>query len=720
MSPRSRIEQLREELQKHDHAYYVLGAPVISDREYDKLFDELKSLEKKHPELITLDSPTQRISESPIEGFQHITHSMPMLSIDNTYSPDELREFDARVAKGLGGEPYTYVVDPKVDGVAVAARYEKGLLRHVVTRGDGLVGDDITVNARTIKSLPLKLRGENIPEVLEVRGEVVWPVTEFNRFNEKLKKDGKELIANPRNGTTGTLKQLDPRAVANRGLIFVAHGFGAIEPLPAHTDSEIFEKYKLWGIPFNPYRSSAKSIEEIISHLDQWDARRKKLPYNTDGLVIKVDALDQRDALGFTSRYPRWCIAYKFESERVETTVLDVDFLIGKLGTITPRAILDPVLISGTTVRHAGLHNFDQVERMGLMIGDRVIVEKAGEIIPQIVEVLTAKRPKSARPVIQPTKCPYCNAPIQREEGEVFLYCNNHNCAAQLVERIAHFAGRDQMDIEGLGGGLVERMVGLGLIKDFADIYKLPEKKDKVAAIEIEQERKAPPARGKSTSRKETRTAKRSNKTAEIEGGKADNETSLFSEPRITLTKFGEKRTAKMMAGIERSKTQPLARLLAALNIHHVGAATAELLAEHFGNAASLMDADEEKMMEVEGIGPEVARSIHQFFHAKEGKALISRLESAGVNMTQPKRARAADGPLTGKTIVVTGTLETMERKAAQDLIKQLGGKVAGSVSKKTDFVLAGESPGSKLDKAKEFGIQVLDEAEFLRRYKKQ
>jgi DNA ligase (NAD+) len=442
-----------------------------------------------------------------------------------------------------------------------------------------------------------------------------------------------------------------------------------------------------WGIPISPQRRLVDSMDEIISHLPQWDEARHGYPYETDGLVIKVDALHQRAELGATSRYPRWCIAYKFAPEQGESVVRDIDFHVGKLGTITPRAVMDPVLLSGTTVRHATLHNFDQVDRLDVRIGDTVIVEKAGEIIPQVIRVVTSKRPKNSKPLPRPTKCPVCKGEVQREEGGVYIRCINPTCPAQLKERITHFAGRDQMDIEGLGEGLVAKMVDKGWLKSYADIYDLAAKHgDALPKLEIEQEWKK-------------------------EGG-----------VETRQVQFGEKRTAKLLEGIEKSKKQPLSRLLAALNIPLVGTSTAELLADHFAEHQDkehtamdlLMAASEGQLMEIDGVGPELARSIANFFHTKDGKEAVKRLSAAGVNMTQPKR-KATAGALNGMTVVVTGTLETLSRSEAQDLVKQHGGKPAGSVSKKTSLVVAGDSPGSKLDKAKELGVKVVDEKEFLK-----
>ncbi len=658
-----RVNRLREEIRRHDHAYYVLGKPTITDRQYDELFDELRTLEESNPELITPDSPTQRVGESPVEGFEHVTHAVPMLSVDNTYDEKQLREFDERVAKGLGGEPYGYIVDPKIDGVAVALHYEGGVFVRAVTRGDGRTGDDITHNVRTIRSVPLRLSGRDVPTLLEVRGEVVWPTKPFQRFNAAREAAGEQTFANPRNATTGTLKQLDPRNVAGRGLQFIAHGFGRVEPLRVATAGELLEQFQQWGIPTSPYQTSTASIDEIIGRLDEWDARRHKLPYETDGLVIKVDALDQRDALGATSRYPRWCIAYKFAAEQAQSVLRNVDYQVGKLGTITPRAVMDPVQLSGTTVRHASLHNFDQVERLGVRIGDTVIVEKAGEIIPQVVSVVLEKRPRNARQITRPTQCPECGGEVEKDEGGVYIRCINPSCPAQLKERLIFFAGRDQMDIEGAGQVLVETLVDKGFLKDCADFYHLEKRREELTALE----------------------------------------------------RMGEKSVANFLEGVERSKRQPLARVLAALNIRHVGSATAELLADHFGSMEAIQEAGEEQLTEVEGIGAEVAGSIARFFRSDAGVKVVKRLKDAGVNMTQPRRRHAADGPLAGKTVVVTGTLENMSRKEAQDLIKQLGGKTAGSVSKKTDLVVFGESPGSKLATAHELGVKTVDEPTFLR-----
>ncbi len=661
-SAAKRVEELRAAIRRHDHAYYVLAAPMITDRQYDDLLAELRSLEEQHLELMSTDSPTLRVGGAPIEGFVHVTHAVAMLSVDNTYDEAQLREFDERVAKGLGGDAYAYVVDPKVDGVAVSLLYEQGRLALAATRGDGRTGDDITHNVRTIRSVPLRLSGDGVPRLVEVRGEIVWPTEGFREFNAAREAAGGTTFANPRNATVGTLKQLDPRNAAGRGLTFVAHGFGRVEPLAYETDSAFFDAMKDWGIPVSPFREVFETIEEIVERLGVWDERRGTLPYETDGLVIKVNGLDQRDALGATSRYPRWCISYKFAAEQAQSVLLQVDFQVGKLGTITPRAVMEPMQLSGTTVRHASLHNFDQVDRLDVRIGDTVIVEKAGEIIPQVVGVVVEKRPKGAKPIRRPTRCPVCRGEVEQDEGGVYLRCINPSCPAQLKERLIHFCGRNQMDVEGAGQVLIEALVDQGLVRDYADLYHLHERREEMIALE----------------------------------------------------RMGEKSVDGVLEGIKKSKAQPLSRLLAGLNIRHVGASTAALLAERFGSMEALEQADEASLTEVEGVGPEMAQSISHFFTTKEGCRVVDRLRSAGVNMTEPKRERAVDSPLSGKTVVVTGTLETLGRKEAQDLIKQLGGKASGSVSKKTDLVVYGASAGSKLDKARELGVKTIDEQEFL------
>ena len=662
--PMQEIDQLRDAIRRHDHQYYVLAQPEISDREYDGLMARLVALEVEHPELITADSPTQRVGGAPLDGFDHVTHSVPMLSIDNTFSEQALRDFDGRVEKGLGGEAYCYVVDPKIDGVAVSLRYEAGVFVQGATRGDGSTGDDVTQNLRTIRSIPLRLRGRKIPDLLEVRGEVYWPRTDFDRFNAEREAADEPTFANPRNATAGTLKQLDPAALRGRGLAFLAHGLGRVEPLTVETQSALFKRLADWGVPVSPHHTEADDVDVVIRLCHEWTLRRHELDYEIDGLVAKVDRLDQRDALGATSRAPRWCIAYKFAAEQAETVLLEVAVQVGKLGTLTPRATLEPVQLAGTTVRHASLHNFDQVERLGLRIGDVVVVEKAGEIIPQVVRVVESKRPAKTRAIPLPKQCPVCKAPAVRDDGGVHIRCTNPACPAQLKERLAYFCARDQMDIEGVGPALIKQLVETGMVAEYADLYALRDRREEIVA----------------------------------------------------LKGMGAKSTDNFLAGIEASKKQPLARVLAALNIRHVGTRAAEVLAVHFLTMDAVAAATVEALAELSEMGPIMAQSVRDFFDSPAGHRTVEHLAAAGVNMTQPQRETVGDQPLAGQTIVVTGTLSRYSRKQIQDLIKQHGGTAAGSVSKKTAFVIAGESAGSKLTKARDLGVEVIDEDTFLER----
>jgi len=656
-----RIEQLRSELRSHDHAYFVRHEPVISDEAYDQLMRELRALETAHPELVTPDSPTQRVGERPLEGFEHVTHAVPMLSIDNTYSPDELREFDARVRRGVETAAYTYVADPKIDGVAVSLRFEGGRLVQGATRGDGRVGDDITQNVRAIRSVPLRLVGDGVPEILEVRGEVYWPWSAFDRTNALRAEAGEERFKNPRNATAGTLKQLDSRLVADRGLAFCAHGFGRIEPMPPlRLQSDLFARLVAWGIPVNRDARVCDDIEAVIAFVHEWDRQRHELDYETDGLVIKVNQLALRGVLGFTSKSPRWCIAYKYAAERAESVVESVDFQVGKLGTITPVANLRPVELAGTTVRRASLHNFEQVARLGVHVGDTVSVEKAGEIIPQVISVDATRRPADAQPILPPQRCPACDGETQRDPGGVYLRCVNPSCPAQFVERLKYFCGRDQLDIEGAGAVLVETLIEKKLVHGVADIFRLAERRDELRALE----------------------------------------------------RMGEKSVDNLLAGIEAAKQRPLSRVLAALNIRHVGGGTARLLAEHFGDIDRLTAADEDALLAVDGIGPEVAASVSAWLHSDVGRETIAALREVGVNLTEPKKEGGSDR-LAGKTLVVTGTLARHSRAEAEELIKLHGGKASSSVSKKTSYLVAGENAGSKLEKAQSLGVPVLTEEEF-------
>lgn len=674
-SVQKRIEELRDEIRRHDWLYFVLAQPEISDSDYDRLVRELRDLEAAHPDLVTPDSPTQRVGGEPIAGFENVAHAVPMLSVDNTYSEAEVREFDARVCRLLGDSSYLYIVDPKIDGVAVSLLYEKGRFVQAVTRGDGVTGDDVTHNVRTLRSVPLSLRGKGIPDRMDVRGEIYWPRAAFEAFNRQREQAGEPLFANPRNATAGTLKQLDARKVADRGLRFAAHGFGRVEPSVCDSAVELMQRFADWGIAVNSGMEPAKDIDRVIELCEQWNAKRSRLEYDIDGLVIKIDSIAQRQELGATSKYPRWCIAYKFAAEQAESLLQRVDFQVGKLGTITPRAVLEPVLVAGTTVRHASLHNFDQVDRLDLRLGDTVVIEKAGEIIPQVIRVITEKRPRGAKRIERPTECPVCSHHVVQDEGGVYLRCVNPECPAQRRERLIYFCGRDQMDIEAAGEAVIDALLAKDLIKSCADLYDLERHAEELAELPVSVNKKT-------------------------------------GSP----IRLGEKRAKALLAGIDTSRKRPLSRLLAALNIRHVGGTTAELLAEQFGAIDAVKDAALEELIEVEGVGQEVAASVRAFFDSPDNRELIQRLQAAGVSTTQPQRQVAANAAFAGKTVVFTGTLDKMTRPEAEELTKSLGGKPVSSVSKKTDLVVAGPGAGSKAEKARELGIEIIDEEEFLKR----
>ncbi len=656
------IEILRREIHRHDTLYYVRAEPEISDREYDRLMDELIQLEAENPGLRTADSPTQRVSGEPIEGFQTVTHAARMLSIQNTYNRGDVLAFDKRVKKALADIKFHYIVDPKVDGVAASLRYEKGVLVLAATRGDGTRGDDITNNAKPIRSIPLALEGKGWPEVLEIRGEVYWPGSNFAACNAKRIANGQDPFANPRNGTAGTLKQLDPKVVAQRKLAFVPHGIGEISELPASRASELMDKLESWGFLVGSFRRVCENIEQAIDAVTDWFAQKALADYETDGAVIKIDELDLRDELGATSKYPRWCIAYKYEAEQSETVLRNVDFQVGRLGTITPVAHFDPVQLAGTTVSNASLHNFDQVERLDVRVGDTIVVEKAGEIIPQVVRAVQERRPEATQPISPPENCPACDSQATRDEGGVYLRCNNLQCPAQLSQRLIFFAGRGQMDIENLGPALIDQLLAGGLVKNFADLYEL--KADQLA----------------------------------------------------DLDRMAEKSSHNVIEAIEASKSRGLIRLLTGLGVRHVGARAAEVLAGKFGDIDGVASATAEELTEIDEIGPVIAQSVFSFFQSESGTETISRLRAVGVDMTAELASQASGGLLAGKTVVVTGTLESMSRSEAEAAVKLVGGKATSSVSAKTDFVVAGPGAGSKAHKAESLGVEIIDEAQFLAR----
>ncbi|MDB5319193.1 MAG: ligase, NAD-dependent [Phycisphaerales bacterium] len=717
-----RIAKLRDELNRANHLYYIEARPELSDRDYDKLMQELIDLETAHPEQRTADSPTQRVGGDIQTELKPVRHAVPMMSIDNTYNEAEVRAFDERVRKALGGDQPSYVLEPKIDGASISLRYENGHLAVAATRGRGNVGDDITVNARTIKSVPLTLQKDGAPvsppKILEVRGEVYMDNEDFQRVNKEIAESGEEPYANPRNLTSGTLRRLDPKIVAKRRLRFLAHGLGQVEPMPAKGYWEWAQLLRQWGLPLPKEVWQVPNIDEAIKCIHEFEKIRPKLPYMTDGVVIKVDSFNHRDRLGATSKSPRWVIAYKYETEQQPTALHDVRWQVGKGGTLTPVADLEPVFVGGVTVTHATLHNVDQIQRLDIHYGDTVVVERAGEVIPYVAEVVKEKRPKNAKPIAAPIKCPECGTKVEREalpeeiaayrcvntecdefyrrkkvkraklpevcptcdnkveilDAGIDIYCPNPACPAQVKERLRWFCGRGQMDIEGIGDVLIDQLVERGLVHTFADLYKL--KPDDIATIssEVDQD-------GKSV----TRTV-------------------------------GEKVANKVVQNVENSRTKGLDRLLAGLGIHHVGTRVAYILASHFGNLDAIAAASADDLSGVKEIGPVIAESVHDFFHNPAGMKAIEELKRVGVNPTLEKAAAKsnADLPLAGQTIVVTGTLHKLQREEIERLIVRLGGKASGSVSKKTAFVVAGEKAGSKLDKAKELGVPVLTEQEFV------
>lgn len=655
-----RIAALRRQIERHNYLYYVDAKPEISDREFDKLLEELKKLESEHPELITPDSPTQRVGGQPIEGFKQVRHRLPMLSIDNSYSADDLREFDARVRRGLGGEKVTYVVELKIDGVAMSLTYEDGRLTVGATRGDGERGDDVTHNLRTIPEVPLRLHTTKPPRVFEARGEVYMTRAELVRINRERKDAGLEPFMNPRNLSAGTLKQLDPRETARRKLRLFAYALGALDGIEVKTHLETLELLKKLGFPVNPHIQECASIDEVIDYCNSWSEKRRELPYETDGMVIKINDLEQRRRLGTTSKSPRWVMSYKFAAEQALTRIQAVEISVGAGGKLTPVAIFDPpVPLAGTMVRRASLHNAEQIRQKDIRVGDMVVVEKAGEIIPYVVRVETSARTGKEKPFQFPKTCPFCGSKVEPDESRTFYYCTGGDCPGELEKRLISFAKRDRMDIEGLGEELAKQLIESELVEAIPDIYRLTE--------------------------------------AQL----------------LPLERMGKKKAQNLLAGIAASKDRGLQRLLAGLSIYMIGDSTADLLAQEFLSLDALLAAPVERIAQVKGIGPTRAESIHEFFHSPAGEELVTELKELGLKLTEEKRKTPTTSGISGKTFVVTGTLKKYGRKEIEDLIVKLGGKASGSVSKKTDYVIAGEEAGSKLDKARELGVPVITEAEF-------
>ena len=651
-----RIEELRELLRYHERKYYVENVSEISDREFDQFMKELEELEARYPHLITPDSPTQRVGGEPLKTFVTVTHRVPMMSIANTYSAGELREFDARVRKLLSDETIEYVVEPKVDGVAISLTYENGLLTLAASRGNGVQGDDVTANIRTVRAVPLRLAADSPPGLLEVRGEVYLPFETFRRCNEEREAAGEPQFANPRNAAAGSLKLLDSRITARRGLRFFAYGAGAFEGIAFESQHALLQQFAQFGLPVNPRCKLCKSIEEVVALTTEWDDLRKKLPYQWDGLVVKVNSLDQQGRLGATSKAPRGMVAFKFPPEEAVTKLIRVDVQVGMTGVLTPVARLEPVTLAGTTVSNATLHNFDEVARKGIRVGDEVIIEKAGDIIPQVVRVET---PHGGATIEPPTQCPVCGKPVAKDEGGVYYRCTFPLCPAMVKQRIGYFASRGAMDIEGLGPALVEQLVDKGLVNDVAGLFM------------------------------------------------------LRAEDVAKLERMGETSARNLVRALEESKKRDLCRLITALGIRHVGARAAEILAAHFGTMEKLETADVETLVGIEEIGEITARSLVDFFAQEETKDVLGKLRAASLNMTSLRPLAPAVGPLAGKTFVVTGTLTNYTRQEIQEKIKALGGRPASSVSKKTDYVIAGESAGSKLDNARKLDVNILTEEAF-------
>jgi DNA ligase (NAD+) len=657
-----RAQELRRLIDHHNYKYYVEDKPEISDREFDKLLEELKRIEEAHPELITPDSPTQRVGGEPIEGFRTVTHRQPMLSIDNTYNAAELREFDRRVRKPLPGEPIEYIVELKIDGVAISLTYEHGRFTVGATRGDGKQGDDVTHNLKTIRELPLRLRTEKPPAVCEIRGEVFMKREDLVRINRQRQARDLEPFANPRNSAAGALKLLDPRLCAERHLRLFTYELVIIDGEPVRTHREALDLLRKCGCPVNSHIETFDSIDQVIDYCLSWGDRRHDLPYDTDGMVIKVNDFGQRRRLGATSKVPRWVVAYKFEEEQALTRLLAIEVQIGKTGKVTPVAHLEPVQLAGTTVKRASLHNPDEIARKDIRIGDMVVVEKAAEIIPYVVRSEPGVRTGKEKIFHVPAKCPVCGAPVVQDEDGVDYRCIGPSCPAQLKERLRFFGYRKAMDIEGLGEAIIDQLVDRGLARSLPDLY------------------------------------------------------SLKLEDLLELERMGKKSAQNLVDGIQVSKGRGLTCVLTGLGIRHVGEHVADLLAEEFGNIDDLMTASAERLAKIDGIGPVLAESISKFFHSSAGRKVIEDLRSQGVKLEQDRKAKSArtrGADLSGKTFVVTGTLSQYSREEIEGLIKELGGKATGSVSKKTDYVVFGENAGSKLDKARELGVPTLTEEEF-------
>ena len=654
------IEKLREEIRRHEELYYVQDSPEISDREYDQLIERLQKLELENPEYLSPDSPTQRVGGRPAEGFAEIVHRRPMLSLDNSYNIDELRAFDQRCRKLADGRAPDYVAELKIDGLSISVHYENGMLVRGVTRGDGRIGEDVTQNVRTIRSIPLKLKvTKPVSNELEVRGEVFIPRAVFERTNAEREEQGESLFANPRNAAAGAIRQLDPKIVASRKLDMFAYDLLAGERKPFASHWESLNWMEQAGLRVNPHRVVCKSIEEVIEFASQMEAQRDELDYEIDGLVVKVNSTALQEEFGATNKAPRWAIAYKYAARQATTQVLSISVQVGRTGALTPVANLEPVVLAGTTVSRATLHNPDELKRLGIRIGDWVLIEKGGDVIPKVLKVIESKRTGNEKQFRMPKKCPVCGGEVSRPEGEVVSRCVAADCPAQLMGRLLHFASRRAMRIEGLGESLADQFVASGRLRDAGDLYN------------------------------------------------------LTLEDITSLERMGKKSATNLLSQIEASKQRDLSSLVYALGIRHVGDRTATTLARHFGSLDALSKATVEELDDVPEIGLTVAQSVRDWFDDEGNQALCRRLEAAGVRTKVEKKADAGSDKFAGKQFVLTGTLESFSRDEARAAIEARGGRVTSSVSKKTDYVVAGSEAGSKLDKATSLGVTVVDEATF-------
>jgi DNA ligase (NAD+) len=661
--PRTRARELRDEIRRHEHLYYVRNAPEISDEQYDRLERELRELEARHPELVTPDSPTQRVGEKPSEEFPSFTHRVPMLSLDNTYSEDELREFEERIYRIVGKREIDYITELKVDGLSMALHYENGVLVRGVTRGDGFRGDDVTPNVRAIRAVPLKLRGQELPGELEVRGEVFLPRSRFEAMNREREEAEEEPFANPRNAAAGTIKSLDSKLTASRGLDIYVYSIAHVKGATIRSQSEALQRMSSWGLKTNPASRLCHGLDEVLAFCEEWREKRDSLQYEIDGVVVKVDRFSLQQELGYTSKFPRWAIAYKYPARQATTVVQAIEAYVGRTGKLTPVAHLDPVFLAGSTVARATLHNEEEVARKDVRVGDSVVIEKGGDVIPKVVRVMEEKRPAGTAPWSPPTTCPVCGTELVKPEGEVDRRCPNSSCPVQIEQRLQHYAGRSAMDIEGLGVALVHQLVETKLVLDFADLYHLRERRAELIALE----------------------------------------------------RMAEKSADNLLENIENSKSRELRRLLFGLGIRFVGERAAMLLARHFRSLDALARASVEEIDSLYEIGPTVAGSVRDWFQSPANRRLVERLKEAGVRTEEPA-AEASSATFQGLQIVLTGGLDSMTRDAAKAAIEARGGRVTTSVSKKTSAVVAGHEAGSKLDRAKELGVPVWSEEDFRRK----